>query len=84
MRLAPARFAQCVDGLLVAANTHVSLALGRMPRVDISRHVLFLLWCHFGGVRLSRNAPGTKQSPRDVVLAQTRFSIVELTVAAVT
>jgi hypothetical protein len=62
----------------------VALALGRMPGIQISRHVLFLLWRHFGGVRLTRNAPGTKQSSRDVVLAQTRLSIVELTTASVT
>jgi hypothetical protein len=55
-----------------------------MPWVEISGHVLFLLWRHFGGVRLARNAPRTKQSSRDIVLAQTRLSIVELAVASVT
>jgi hypothetical protein len=47
-------------------------------------HVLFLLWRHFGGIRLARNTPRTQQSSRHIVFVQTRLSIVELTVAAVT
>jgi hypothetical protein len=79
------------DGCLVevapsgpAANNHASFALGRMPGVQIFWHILFLLWCHFGGVRLARNTSRTKQSSRDIVLTQTRLSIFELTVASVT
>ena len=68
----------------IAANTHASFALGRMPRVQIFWHILFLLWRHFGGVRLTRNAPRTKQSSRHIVLVQTRLSIFELAVAPVT
>jgi hypothetical protein len=79
------------DGRLVkwperhaAAGNYASFALRRMPRVQIFWHILFLLRRHFGGVRLARNPPRTKQSSRDIVLAQTRLSIIELAVASVT
>lgn len=55
-----------------------------MPRVQIFRHVLFLLGRHSGGIRLTRDTPGTKQSSRHIVFGQTRLSIVELTIAAMT
>jgi hypothetical protein len=67
-----------------AVSQNVSLVLGRMSGVQVSRHILFLLRCHFGGVRLARNAPRAKQGPRHVVFAQAGLAIVELSVAAVT
>src|SRR5437879_6097479 len=67
-----------------ATNAHAAFALGGMPRVQIFRHVLFLLRRHSGGIRLARNAPGPKQSTRHIVFAQARLSIVELSAAAVT
>lgn len=68
----------------IAASNHASPALGRMPGVQVFWHVLFLLWRHFGGVRLTRNTPGTEQRSCYIVFTQTRLSIVELTVAPVT
>src|ERR1700677_4221045 len=55
-----------------------------MPRVEVFWHVLFLLWRHFGRVRLTRNTPGTEQRSCYIVFTQTRLSIVELTIAPVT
>lgn len=62
----------------------IALSLGGMPGVQIFRHVLFLLRRHFGGVRLTRDTPWTKQGARHIVFVRTGLSIVELTAASET